>query len=107
LGGAGATWPPLSGLAVYLGVALTGWATGAQFPVANRLFWEAGSRIESSTSVTDSADHFGAAAGSLVLGVVFIPILGIQTACVMLATLKGASLIGVLAAAWISPNARE
>ncbi|MDI6774827.1 MAG: hypothetical protein QME60_05455 [Verrucomicrobiota bacterium] len=91
----GGEWPGLLECAIYAGVALTGWAVGAEFPLANRLFNDAGDRISSGAAVTDAADHLGAALGSLLMGVVLAPVLGIGASCGVLAALKLAGMLFV------------
>jgi predicted membrane-bound spermidine synthase len=52
--------------------------------------------------VTDAADHLGAAAGALAIGVVLLPVLGITASCVLLAALKA---FGLLLLAGAGPDA--
>lgn len=93
-------------VAIYLAVVLIGWAVGAEFPLGNRLFCDAGGTVGAAAAITDASDHIGAAMGCLVMGVILIPILGIEASCVVLAALKCAGLL-LLASAFIAsqPNA--
>lgn len=78
--------------AIYLGVATAGWAVGAEFPLANRAYLEAGSSGAGAAAITDASDHIGAAVGCIVMGVVLIPVMGISGSCLLLAGIKGVSL---------------
>ena len=78
---------------IYLAVVFIGWAVGAEFPIANRLFCDAGGTVGTAAAITDASDHIGAAIGCLVMGVILIPILGIEASCVVLAALKCAGLL--------------
>lgn len=86
---------------IYLAVVFVGWAVGAEFPLANRLFCDAGGTVGTAAAITDASDHMGAAAGCIVIGVILIPILGIEASCAVLSALKCASLL-LLASAFLS-----
>ncbi|MFC1498512.1 hypothetical protein ACFLS1_08605 [Verrucomicrobiota bacterium] len=77
---------------IFLAVGFVGWAVGAEFPLCNRLFCDAGGSIDAAAAITDSSDHFGAAIGALAVGVVLVPVLGIGASCMVLAALKVAGL---------------
>ena len=79
-------------LALYALVVLVAWAVGAQFPLGNSLFCEVGGGARAAVAVTVASDHLGAAAGCLAMGIVFVPIFGITSACIALALLKALSL---------------
>lgn len=68
-----------------------GGITGAEFPVANAVFLEAGGRIGSSAALTESMDHIGAAAGAFLTGVLLIPLFGTLKTCVFLSLLNALS----------------
>jgi spermidine synthase len=87
---------------IYVLVWLTGWAVGAEFPLGNRLARDAGASLAGAAAVTDAADHLGAAAGALAIGVVLLPVLGITASCVLLAALKA---FGLLLLAGAGPDA--
>ena len=84
-----ATLGPALEAGVYLLVAALGWFTGAEFPLGNRLFVDAGGSLRAASAVTDASDHLGAAIGALAVGVVLVPLLGVRPACLVLAALKG------------------
>lgn len=90
-----------SEIVIYLAVAVVGWAVGAEFPLGNRLFCDAGGTVGTAAAITDASDHMGAAAGCLVVGVILVPVFGIGASCVVLAALKCAGLL-CLASAVIS-----
>ena len=82
-------------LIVLLGVA--GFATGAQFPQAVRLY--IGGRedaVGAGAGAIDSADHIGAALGAALTGVILLPVLGLWATALLLACLKAASAVILL-----------
>jgi spermidine synthase len=83
----------------YLMVAWLGFLTGAAFPPANLIFTEAGGSLGTASAVTDASDHLGAALGALLIGVVLLPVLGVDGACALLAVLMAAGLMALTAAA--------
>lgn len=77
-----------SELLIYVIISAVGWAVGAEFHLANILFREAGGSSAGSASVTDATDHLGAALGALVMGVFLVPVFGVSSACMILASIK-------------------
>ncbi len=77
----------------YLMVAWLGFLTGTAFPPANLIFTEAGGSLGAAGSVTDASDHLGAALGALLIGVVLLPVLGVDGACALLAVLMVTGLL--------------
>ncbi len=73
---------------IYLAVAFTGWVVGAEFPLVNKLFRDAGGNTGHAAAVTDAYDHAGGAIGAVAMGVVFVPVFGIGAACFLMATLQ-------------------
>jgi len=88
----------------YLAVCVVGWAVGAEFPLGNRLFCDAGGRAGVAAAVTDASDHVGAAIGALVVGVLLVPVFGMASSCTLLAALKGAGLLCLLSACLAMPG---
>jgi spermidine synthase len=86
---------------VYAAVAAVGTGVGMEFPLANSFLLSAGGRVRSSAAITDASDHIGAALGSVAVGVLLLPVLGIGSVCVLLATLKASGLLLVVSA-WFS-----
>ncbi len=78
--------------AVYCCVAAAGWAVGAEFPLGNKLYMDAGGTVGTAAAITDASDHGGAAIGSLTVGVVLVPVFGLQVACLVLCAVKCAGL---------------
>jgi spermidine synthase len=89
---------------IYAAVGIVGWAVGAEFTVANKLFCDAGGEMAGSAAATDAWDHIGAALGALLMGVILIPVFGIATSCMILAALKAASLLLLAAALLTMPG---
>lgn len=85
-------------LVIYVTVALTGWAVGAEYTVVNRLYAHAGSTTGAAAAGTDAWDHAGAALGALFMGVLFVPVFGIAAACILLVSIKVAGMLTVGAA---------
>jgi predicted membrane-bound spermidine synthase len=96
LAGSAGIGPDWAEAAIYVTVWVIGWVVGAEFVIANRLFCDAGGSVGAAAAITDASDHLGAAAGSFVVGVLLVPVLGIQASCAVLATLKAVSLLCLL-----------
>jgi spermidine synthase len=88
---------------IYVAVVVVGWGVGAEFPVVNRLYIDAGGTLGTAAAITDATDHFGAAAGALVMGVILVPVLGMAASCVVLAALKLAGLLFLSSAVFAMP----
>lgn len=78
-------------------VAGTGALVGAQFTLASRALATAGQSPAAAAATANAADLLGAAAGSLLVGLLLLPVLGPAVACGLLAALKTAGLPGLLA----------
>jgi len=89
---------------IYVAVIVVGWGVGAEFPLANRLYCDAGGALGAAAAITDAADHLGAAAGALLVGVVLVPVLGMAAACAVLAALKLAGLLFIASAILTMPG---
>ncbi len=77
--------------------ALAGIVTGAAFPaLLNRAAQPREKDERKAAPAIEAADHLGAAFGALITGVIWVPIYGITTACLLFAALKTASLLGQL-----------
>ncbi len=83
---------------IYGLVILVGWAGGAQFPVGNYIMRDTGSATGPTAALTNAADLFGGALGGFAIGVFLLPTFGISASCILLAAVKGASLLAVLSA---------
>ena len=96
MGAGGEYWSGLEILLLAL-VAGTGALVGAQFALAARALVFAGRRPAAAAATANAADLLGAAAGSLLAGLLFLPLLGPAVACMLLSALKAAGLLGLLA----------
>ena len=77
----------------YLSVAAVGLCAGAEFALANRILIDARAGGAAAASMTAAADQSGAAAGSLIVGCLLVPVLGIGNAALVLGAVKAASLL--------------
>jgi len=93
-------------LLIYTAVGLVGWAVGAEFPLVNRLYSHGGETVGKSAAITNAADHVGAAAGAVVVGVLLVPVIGIELACVVVAAVKCLGLLGLASAFLISSGSQ-
>ncbi len=66
-------------------VLVSGLLTGMGFPLVAARHWGVTGHAGESSGWTDAADHFGAAAGAAVTGVLLVPLLGMERGCVVLA----------------------
>jgi spermidine synthase len=89
---------------IYVAVIVVGWGVGAEFPLVNRLYCDAGGTLGTAAAITDATDHLGAAAGALLVGVVLVPVLGMAAACAVLAALKLAGLLFIASAILTMPS---
>ena len=77
---------------------LSGYLVGLEFPLSSNIFSGRGEGVTRTAGILYAADLFGAWAGSLLVGVLFIPVLGILQTCAVILFLKLASLslIGIM-----------
>jgi predicted membrane-bound spermidine synthase len=76
--------------------------TGAAFPLAGRICLSNALNTGRAAARVNAFDHFGACAGSLLTGVVLVPLLGLDSTCVFLAVLNAACGTLLLAGGWSS-----
>jgi spermidine synthase len=82
------------GGALFFGLAaLAGWGVGMVFPAGWQMGVEAGLKRSGSSALWDALDHLGAAGGSLLTGVLLIPVLGIEGTALIL---QGLVVVGLL-----------
>jgi hypothetical protein len=93
--------------ALFVLVPLVGGAVGALFPAVNRLFRDAGGRLETAVGVTVFADNLGATLGAIVTGLILVPVLGVHQAGVALAASGGASMAWAVGAALAASGGRQ
>ena len=86
-------------------VVIPGLLTGMEFPIASKLYMEevAGplptkaAEMGFTAGILDSVDHAGAFVGAILVGVVLLPVLGVEGACWVAGALNGVSFILLLA----------
>jgi len=71
---------------------ISGFWVGIEFPLASRIFSSGGEGVGRTAGLLYASDLFGAWAGSLLVGVVLVPVLGILQTCGVIVLLKLASL---------------
>jgi predicted membrane-bound spermidine synthase len=75
---------------LFLGSA-AGFMVGLEFPLASKLFTRGEGEVGRTAGVLYAADLLGAWAGSLLVGVLLVPVLGILQTCAVIIFLKLAS----------------
>ena len=89
-------------------VVIPGLLTGMEFPVASKLYMEEAASASGglptkaaemgfTAGILDSVDHAGAFAGAILVGVVLLPVLGVEGACWVAGAFNGVSFILLLA----------
>ncbi|MGA2959539.1 MAG: hypothetical protein ABSF48_27960, partial [Thermodesulfobacteriota bacterium] len=71
---------------------ISGFWVGMEFPLASRIFSSRGEGVGRTAGLLYASDLFGAWAGSLLVGVILVPVLGILHTCGAIILLKLASL---------------
>lgn len=89
--------PAVVGPALLTLNALAGCLVGAQFPVANRIHLRGLPALSSTAGALYGADLVGGCAAALLVSAVLVPSLGIVQTCLLVAVLKGASLLLLIA----------
>ncbi len=74
-------------------VGISGILTGIEFPLAGAIYLRNQKAIGRTAGMLNSADHIGAFCGAALVGVVFIPILGMTLSCYFISMLKLSSVI--------------
>ncbi|MDY0091933.1 MAG: fused MFS/spermidine synthase [Candidatus Vecturithrix sp.] len=69
-------------------VGVSGFLTGIEFPIGSALYLGDQHKIGKTAAMLESADHLGACCGSLLAGVIFVPLLGITVSCLLISALK-------------------
>ncbi|MHC4357855.1 MAG: fused MFS/spermidine synthase [Planctomycetota bacterium] len=94
-------WLPLqypgSGAFFMVLMVIPGIITGLEFPVASRIYLGDEPDSGPTAGMINSADHIGAFSGAILTGIVLVPILGVDGACLVVAALNGASLALLIA----------
>lgn len=71
---------------------ISGFWVGMEFPLASQIFSSRGEGVGRTAGLLYASDLFGAWAGSLLVGVILVPVLGILQTCGAIILLKLASL---------------
>jgi len=75
-----------------------GYFAGLEFPLASCLFCRRGEGVVGTAGTLYAADLFGAFIGSLLVGVIMVPVLGVLQTCAAIVFLKISSLALILLA---------
>ncbi len=70
---------------MFLQTILIGAAVGLIFPLSVKLYLESGGKTGKAAGIVDAFDHLGAAAGALFMGALFLPVMGVNKVCHLLA----------------------
>jgi len=71
-------------------VFLTGFIAGTEFPIASKIYTRYAPGIGRAAARVNGVDQLGACAGSLLTGIVFVPLLGLHATCIFLAVMNAA-----------------
>lgn len=72
---------------------LSGVFTGAEFPLANKIYLQDTTDLSRTAGLLYACDLFGGWLGAVVAGVVLLPMLGVSATCIVIAMLKASSLL--------------
>ncbi len=79
-------------------VGIAGILSGAEFPLASAIYLRSQGELGKTAGLIDSADHIGAFCGSIGVGILFVPLLGITTSCYFISVLNASSVVFLLLA---------
>jgi spermidine synthase len=77
-------------------VGIAGILTGFEFPLASAVYLHSQGKLGKTAGMIDSADHIGAFCGSILVGILFVPLLGITTSCYFVSVLNLSSVLFLL-----------
>lgn len=77
-------------------VGIAGILTGIEFPLASTIYLHSRATLGKTAGLIDSADHIGAFCGSILVGILFVPLLGIPTSCYFVSMLNLSSVLFLL-----------
>jgi spermidine synthase len=77
-------------------VGIAGLLTGVEFPLASVIYLHSQEELGKTAGMIDSADHIGAFCGSIVVGILFVPLLGITISCYFISLLNLTSVVFLL-----------
>jgi len=88
---------PIMETVFYLMMASTGILVGAEFPLSNHMFINSGGgKTTISAALTDTGDHTGAFIGAFLTGIVFLPLFGSSSSCLLVAAAKLSAILLLL-----------
>jgi spermidine synthase len=79
---------------------LSGFWVGFEFPLSSRAITRNGKSVGRPAGILYASDLFGAWLGALLVGVIFVPILGIFQTCAAILLLKSASFVFLAKSVW-------
>jgi spermidine synthase len=74
-------------------VGIAGILTGIEFPLASAAYLCSQGKLGKTAGMIDSADHIGAFCGSILVGILFVPLLGITISCYFVSVLNLSSVV--------------
>jgi spermidine synthase len=77
-------------------VGIAGILTGFEFPLVSAIYLHSQRKLGKTAGMIDSADHIGAFCGSILVGILFVPLLGITTSCYFVSVLNLSSVLFLL-----------
>jgi predicted membrane-bound spermidine synthase len=79
------TVPLLNQIFIFIETIFVGYAVGLIFPLSVHLYLGNSKRTGRAAGVIDAFDHMGAAVGAFFIGSLFLPVMGIEKICRLLA----------------------
>ncbi len=79
------TFPLLNQIIIFTQTILVGYVVGLIFPLSVRLYLSKSERTGRAAGIIDAFDHMGAAVGAFFIGSLFLPVMGIEKICRLLA----------------------
>jgi spermidine synthase len=72
-------------IAIFLETMVIGFLIGLVFPLAVHLYMGAEGKAGKTAGIVDGFDHFGAAVGAFFIGTLFLPVIGVEKVCRLVA----------------------
>ncbi len=79
------TFSLLNQIIIFTETILVGYAVGLIFPISVRLYLGTSERTGRAAGIIDAFDHMGAAVGAFFIGSLFLPVMGVEKICRLLA----------------------
>jgi spermidine synthase len=77
--------PAVNQAIIFCATMLIGFAIGLIFPLAIHIYLGRGEQTGKTAGVVDAFDHFGAAVGAFFIGTLFLPVIGVEKVCRLVA----------------------